>query len=201
MKILFHTRKYFPLEFRVCYFTEKIVDIAGLTTWNWKLVCFSPNNKNTKKKKNSIYNFAFFCCLFSNLQSLESQQKSPLREKDDLVIFCTAQGSTQTTFSWYKNGFLLNVSKSIRLVSGELFFISLFTVWFTFFFLLKIWPLFIWDFAIGDWKTIKLNSIYCVDRTFQFSPSLITKKKLIVYCVIWYCPYHVTHLVNDTHMV
>lgn len=56
--------------------------------------------------------FAFF----SVMQSLVAKQKSPLRERDDLVLICSAQGSSETTFSWYKNGFLLNISRSIRLV-------------------------------------------------------------------------------------
>ena len=50
------------------------------------------------------------------LQSLEAKPKSPQREGDDLVLVCSAQGSSRTTFSWYKNGFLLNVTRSIRLV-------------------------------------------------------------------------------------
>ncbi|KAL7031712.1 hypothetical protein ACKWTF_007108 [Chironomus riparius] len=51
------------------------------------------------------------------LQSLEAKPKSPQREGDDLVLMCTAHGSPRTTFSWYKNGFLLNVTRSIRKIS------------------------------------------------------------------------------------
>ncbi|KAG5682683.1 hypothetical protein PVAND_012018 [Polypedilum vanderplanki] len=48
------------------------------------------------------------------LQSLVASQKSPLREGDDLVLKCTAQGSAETKFNWFKNGFLLNATRSIR---------------------------------------------------------------------------------------
>ncbi|CAO1396878.1 unnamed protein product [Diamesa serratosioi] len=52
------------------------------------------------------------------LQTLESTPKSPLREKSDLVIACTAQGSSRLSFKWFKNGMILNTSRSMRKVSS-----------------------------------------------------------------------------------
>lgn len=66
---------------------------------------------------------------FSRSQSLEAKQKSPLRERDDLVLICSAQGSSETAFSWFKNGFLLNVSRSIRFVQHFLFCLDSLSKW------------------------------------------------------------------------
>ena len=68
------------------------------------------------QKPQQTKKFLFFLFLTFLLQSLEAKPKSPQREGDDLVLICTAQGSSKTTFSWYKNGFLLNITRSIRLV-------------------------------------------------------------------------------------
>lgn len=88
-------------------------------------MCFRILNSQFHNKASSgiIFQYFLFYSVFlaRNVQSLEAKQKSPLREKDDLVLICSAQGSSETTFSWYKNGFLLNVSRSIRLVFTVLF--------------------------------------------------------------------------------
>lgn len=38
--------------------------------------------------------------------------RDSIRERDQVIISCVAQGSDQMTFNWYKDGYTIDVSKS-----------------------------------------------------------------------------------------
>uniref|UniRef100_A0A8W7K7I7 Ig-like domain-containing protein n=1 Tax=Anopheles albimanus TaxID=7167 RepID=A0A8W7K7I7_ANOAL len=48
------------------------------------------------------------------LQSVVINQKGPVRENTEFILSCVAQGSSTMSFRWYKNGFLVNVTKATR---------------------------------------------------------------------------------------
>ncbi|XP_068086168.1 uncharacterized protein [Anabrus simplex] len=48
------------------------------------------------------------------LQSVRVNQDRPIRENDEFILSCVAQGSSYMTFRWYKDGVFVNESKSIR---------------------------------------------------------------------------------------
>ncbi|XP_049954771.1 uncharacterized protein LOC126470801, partial [Schistocerca serialis cubense] len=48
------------------------------------------------------------------LQEVKVNQKNPVRENEEFIVSCIAQGSSHMTFTWFKDGVFVNHSKSIR---------------------------------------------------------------------------------------
>ncbi|GLV32325.1 uncharacterized protein CBL_00964 [Carabus blaptoides fortunei] len=48
------------------------------------------------------------------LQSVKVNRPKVIREGDEFIISCLAQGSSYMTFQWYKDGIFVNTSKAIR---------------------------------------------------------------------------------------
>ncbi|XP_049845498.1 uncharacterized protein LOC126298235 [Schistocerca gregaria] len=52
--------------------------------------------------------------LILRLQEVKVNQKNPVRENEEFIVSCIAQGSSHMTFTWFKDGVFVNHSKSIR---------------------------------------------------------------------------------------
>uniref|UniRef100_A0A1B0AT94 Ig-like domain-containing protein n=1 Tax=Glossina palpalis gambiensis TaxID=67801 RepID=A0A1B0AT94_9MUSC len=54
-----------------------------------------------------------------NLTDLIVSPKQPIREGNEFVLSCTAQGSPRMSFQWYKDGVIVNVSRATRIQSSH----------------------------------------------------------------------------------
>ncbi|XP_046986208.1 adhesion G protein-coupled receptor L4-like [Schistocerca americana] len=48
------------------------------------------------------------------VDEVKVNQKNPVRENEEFIVSCIAQGSSHMTFTWFKDGVFVNHSKSIR---------------------------------------------------------------------------------------
>ncbi|XP_049782694.1 adhesion G protein-coupled receptor L4 [Schistocerca cancellata] len=63
-------------------------------------------------RKGPRHNYTHFLIL--RLQEVKVNQKNPVRENEEFIVSCIAQGSSHMTFTWFKDGVFVNHSKSIR---------------------------------------------------------------------------------------
>ncbi|XP_049807000.1 adhesion G protein-coupled receptor L4 [Schistocerca nitens] len=83
----------------------------GVKTADRKLLCVgdSPFASDTVCVGHNYTQF-----LILRLQEVKVNQKNPVRENEEFIVSCIAQGSSHMTFTWFKDGVFVNHSKSIR---------------------------------------------------------------------------------------